>query len=129
MISGIPEPIVKALAHRPAFIWSNRVGITLDCGCIPKGHMIYTENGMRDISEIKENDMVYSHDCKYHKVTKTFKRSYNGDMIKIVLNKFNTPISLTPDHPVMVSEIKNCCQPSIKHLICPEQRLKIRKPV
>ena len=62
---------------------------------------IITYNGIKPIKDIKVGDLVLTHRGRFKRVTKTFKRKYNGELIKITAWTWNNPIYLTPEHPVL----------------------------
>lgn len=76
-------------------------------GCLKPGELVYTSTGLKPISDISINDCVVGHDGKYHKVTKTYVRPYNGLLYKIYPEGFSGfPIIATPSHPVWVAKRK-----------------------
>ncbi len=61
---------------------------------------------MKKISELKVGDLVLTYNLKtaqkeYKKVTRTFERDYNGDLLELSFSN-NNHIQTTPNHPVYV---------------------------
>jgi len=69
--------------------------------CLPPDTLIYTKDGVKRISEIKEGDYVLTHKGRFRKVLKVTKRWYSGELVKITTYG-NEPIHLTPEHLVRV---------------------------
>ena len=69
--------------------------------CHPENMRVYTSEGYKNISNIKENDKVLSHNNIFQEVTGVTKRYYEGDMIKIQARGCS-PIELTPNHKVLI---------------------------
>jgi len=70
-------------------------------GCLPKGVPIITNPKFKSIENIKVNDYVLTHSCKFQKVKQTFVRYYKGDLIEIKPRGF-PPFLVTPEHPIRV---------------------------
>jgi len=84
--------------------------------CVSPRTKIYTKNGLVTANKIKVGDRVWTHTGQLQKVTKVFKRHYNGRFINIRVSsstgmsgkKFNLvqtnfQITLTPEHPVLTT--------------------------
>ncbi|MHB2037258.1 MAG: SDR family NAD(P)-dependent oxidoreductase [Nitrososphaerales archaeon] len=90
--------------------------------CVTAKASIQTEKGSKRISEIKVGDLVYTHKNNLRRVTRIFKRLYDGNLVKIRLGSSrgrpftrfqgrphpelpsNCVISATPEHPVLTEE-------------------------
>lgn len=72
--------------------------------CLLPGELVYTNPGIKKIREISENDYVLSHDGKYHKVNKIYRRQYRGKIYSLSINNLGT-ISLTPEHHVLALKL------------------------
>ncbi|MHA1262690.1 MAG: LAGLIDADG family homing endonuclease [Candidatus Freyarchaeota archaeon] len=70
--------------------------------CLPLGTIVYCNGGLKPIEKVKVGDVVLGHDGIWHKVTKTFKRYFVGNLIKVEVSRFRLPVSLTPEHPVLL---------------------------
>jgi len=68
--------------------------------CVVGSSLIKTNKGYLPISEIKEGDMVLTHENRYRKVTKTMIRKYNGNGIRIK-RWYGNEIICTPEHPIL----------------------------
>jgi intein/homing endonuclease len=73
--------------------------------CVPKGTVIITRNGWKFVEEISPGDFVLSGDGRFHKVTETFVRPYNGELVRIKA-RYILPILLTPEHPILTANVK-----------------------
>lgn len=72
--------------------------------CMPSDEMIYTDNAIVNISELKDRK-VLTNDGKYNQVKETMKRSFDGDLIKIY-STGNLPSRMTPEHNVLITQKK-----------------------
>lgn len=70
--------------------------------CFIPGTLVKTEFGWKAIEEIKVDERVLSSDGKYHKVTETHVRYYEGDILGINTSVTPEPIWTTPEHPFLV---------------------------
>lgn len=77
-----------------------------DIVCTPPGEMVLTIEGYKKIEEISIGEYVLSHTGKWQRVTKTFKRQYKGELYYVYINGKNTPLKLTPNHPVLIYKKK-----------------------
>lgn len=69
--------------------------------CVKPHTKIQTKRGLIPICDITVKDEVLTHLGRYRKVSKIFKRLYQGDITKIYSMGFNQmPIETTPDHPI-----------------------------
>lgn len=70
--------------------------------CSPPGQLVLTLNGYIPIENIKIGDNVLTHNNRFKKVTKTYKRQYDGQLYTIYLNGCKESLRLTPEHPVLI---------------------------
>ena len=78
-----------------------RGGLGYGGPCLLSSALIQTSQGLKRIDFIQIGDFVLSHDGKYHRVTRTFKRSFRGNLMKITPEGFpKSPIIATPEHPI-----------------------------
>ena len=75
----------------------DKVLVALNNHCLPKGSMVLSNPGFKDISEA---ETVIGLDGNLQDVIKHFKRTYNGDLI-VIKPRFLEAIKLTPEHPVL----------------------------
>lgn len=68
--------------------------------CVPEGKLIFGNDVFIPIENIKENDFVISHTGIERKVLHTFKRKYEGNIIKIDLFNDSEILEVTPEHPI-----------------------------
>ncbi len=74
-------------------------GVGYGGSCLKGDSLIHTPEGMKPIKSIKVGDKVYGHDGFSHKVTKTFTRRVNEDLIQVVPRGLPA-FELTGNHPV-----------------------------
>lgn len=74
--------------------------LTYSFPCVPKGTMIYTINGYKPIEEIKEDELVLTHNNRFKKVVKTMNRvsSHIYHIKAIGIND----LKITGEHPLYV---------------------------
>ena len=70
--------------------------------CVPKGTLIMTNPGLKEIQNIKIGDKVLTHQGRFMPVEKIFIRKYKGDLIRLYPLYTNIPVELTPNHKVLV---------------------------
>jgi predicted nucleotide-binding protein (sugar kinase/HSP70/actin superfamily)/intein/homing endonuclease len=81
----------------------------LPFGCFLKDTGITTENYLqKTIQDIKIGDKVLTHKGRFKKVTKTFCRDYQGEILKVDCGG-KLKLEITPDHPILLAKsfIKN----------------------
>lgn len=99
---------VKALLHHDGLLVFEvqYVKDLLDGGmfdlCLPPKEPIVTNKGVKPIGEICVGDRVLSHLGRFRAVEKVFRRPYSGELIEIYAYGQNTPLRVTPEHPVYV---------------------------
>lgn len=71
--------------------------------CFPKGQLVSTEHGYKDISNIEVGNYVLTHEKRFKPVTKKFKRVYSGEIIKLKLTGTDE-VKGTPEHPVLFAK-------------------------
>jgi UDP-glucose 6-dehydrogenase len=77
-------------------------GLGFGGSCVPPYTRVVTDSGYRTISSVSLGDRVLSHDGRYHKVTRTFTRDYDGMMYLFKSQGFSsTPLLVTPEHPIL----------------------------
>jgi glycosyltransferase involved in cell wall biosynthesis len=78
-----------------------------DIVCTPPGELVLTKDGYKPIENIKLGDLIATHTGKLQKVTKLYKREYDGDLYYLYWNGCATPLKLTPNHPVLIYKKQN----------------------
>ncbi len=73
--------------------------------CLPIGELVMTENGLKPIETIQIGSKVLTHKGRFRRVTNTFNREYDGDMIEVKTNGSPIPLRLTPEHPALAVNI------------------------
>lgn len=70
--------------------------------CLPENAMIARVSGMIQAKDVVESTLLLTHTGAYEPVTRVFKRPFKGDLIKIYSRGWNTPLRVTPNHPIRV---------------------------
>ena len=98
--------VAEALKHDTRLAgkrWWNEFGAGAGIGfggpCLAPGTMVQTITGLKPIEEIQVGDLVLTHTGNWRKVTKTYKRWYEGPIVKV--KHQGVTIRITPDHPVL----------------------------
>src|SRR5574343_1334119 len=82
-------------------------GINPIVGCLLKGQLIVTNNGVKPIEEIVPGDIVLTHKGKFQKVLRNMKRFYKGRLFDIELSNNKGHIILTEEHPILIRDRQN----------------------
>lgn len=75
---------------------------------VPDSPILTLDRGVQKIKDIKVGDKVLTHKGRFMRVSKTMKREYNGDMVKIISHKLRIPIILTPEHRILGIKTELC---------------------
>jgi len=70
------------------------------CICVPPNTLIDTEKGAVPIKDIKPGDKVKTHNARYRKVLRVFKRNIDEHVLEIVAG--NNILKITRNHPLLV---------------------------
>ncbi|MBL7081093.1 MAG: hypothetical protein ISS44_00790 [Candidatus Omnitrophica bacterium] len=91
--------------------------------CLLPDTFVHTNKGIKRIEDILKKDFVYTHKCRFKKVTELFRRKYNGKILCIKPYYFREGIKVTSEHPFYVIKThKYCpsrgsfCMPNCAHL-------------
>ena len=98
--------------------------------CLPAGEMIISNPVPKPIESIKEGEYVLGSDGNFHKITKTYCRDFEGELISITPYNFNQAVKFTPEHPILLIRPMFCkgrqkCRPTCKNAKC--KRLLYKK--
>lgn len=69
--------------------------------CLREGTKILTKDGVKNIEDINEKDLVLTHTGEYKPVLTTFSRKYSGPIYNIKTQNDLYPVWLTEKHPVL----------------------------
>ena len=69
-------------------------------GCLPVGQQVITYYGYKAIESIEKDELVLCRDARFHRVVKTYRRDYNGDLIRIRAGAFEN--LFTSEHPIHI---------------------------
>ena len=94
--------------------------------CMPPDSMIWSNPGSVKIKHIYEGQKVIDGDGKLTRVLKIMKREYEGDLISIKVLGQNTPVLLTPEHPVLAIEAIKCKKEADRPLCFPKENIMCR---
>ena len=99
---GVDTNVYQPLPNKPKDELRNYLGFkdkSFVISCFPKGTRILMKNGTeKKIEDVKKGDMVYTHKS-VEKVTETFKREYEGEILDIKPMACQ-PFTVTPEHPL-----------------------------
>ncbi len=70
--------------------------------CLTADQLIYTNNGVKPISDIVIGDKVLDINGEFTPVTNTFEHDYEGDIYKVGINGHRKPIIMTAEHPTFI---------------------------
>lgn len=87
-------------------------------GCFTPDTQVITKNGLKQISDIKINEIVQTHANTLDRVLHVFAREYEGDILRIKTRQTNEEIKITPDHMVFIIKTKNCKQKQRQTRLC-----------
>lgn len=73
--------------------------ITYGFPCVTKGYLIQTDQGLKPIEEIQENELVLTHNNRYRKVLKTMSRFSNHINY---IQGVGCKLELTDEHPLYI---------------------------
>jgi intein/homing endonuclease len=73
--------------------------------CLLPDELVVTKRGLIPIKDVKVGDYVLTHKGRFRRVLEKFEREYNGELIQIRTYGYYKPITLTPDHPILVSVV------------------------
>lgn len=83
-----PRPINEALAIIYAELaHKSYTGVAMSC--LVPGTLIYTENGIVDIKDVKENNKVITHKGRWRNVNKVVSKKFKGTMTKIQVQGYS----------------------------------------
>jgi radical SAM superfamily enzyme YgiQ (UPF0313 family)/intein/homing endonuclease len=90
---------------RPNIVNSNLLRTLKKCGlrnlCVLPNTQILTKGGYKQISEVKEGELILTKNNRFKKINELFSRDFRGDLIKIKPHCF-PELKLTPNHPVHI---------------------------
>ena len=70
--------------------------------CLLPDTYIHTDQGIKQIQNIKEGDYIYTHQGRLKKVIRIFKRFYSGQVFTIKPFYFRLGLTTTPEHPYLI---------------------------
>ena len=97
-----------------------QVSVSMGCFTNPE-YPILTIDGYKPIKDIKVNDLVFTHNGNWKKVTELHRRKYTGKIYKIELQGLPVPLELTADHPMMMKCFQKTSLNKERSYISPQQ--------
>lgn len=76
--------------------------------CCPPSEKLFCIDGIKNICDVRIGDTIITHKNRWKMVTKTYKRKYQGKLIKIKPFYFRIGTKATPEHPFFAITKKNC---------------------
>ncbi len=95
--------------------------LVIPAHCVLPSTLIHTSEGMRQIKDIKEGDLVYTHNNRKRSVKEVIKHQHKGKLYKILPWYFSLGLESTSEHPFYGFKTKYCsstgdtCLPSLAH--------------
>ena len=84
--------------------YNNQFGlIEGDHFCLPTGEPVLTSTGLKPIEDIQIGEMVFTHKGRFRRVIETFQRDYSGEIVEIETPASASPLRVTPNHPILIS--------------------------
>ncbi len=127
---GRPTFGMNAVEFTEKIIEISRENFIVPAHCLLPNTLIHTNLRTKKIEEINENDMVLTHKGIFKKVTKIFKRNYQGGVYKIIPWYFIKGLTTTPEHPFFaLKSVKKCswtkgtCRPLCSKVYCCKNKL------
>lgn len=87
--------------------WMSEEMIQQEYYCFPEWTDITTIEWIKDISEIREDDIVLTHSNRFRKVKNTIQREYEWELVRITSYWSNKDILCTPNHPIRITDWTN----------------------
>lgn len=87
---------------------SNTATGMLGIGCLLAGQPIVTREGVKAVEDVRVGDWVLTHKGRFRQVTGGMSRPYQGRGYDIHLSQGGKPLSLTEEHPILVSDSEGC---------------------
>lgn len=76
--------------------------------CLPKNTKIVTEQGIKNIQDIKIGEKIYTHKTRFREVIHTFERKAKEKLIEISLFNNNEKLLITKNHKILGIKSENC---------------------
>ncbi len=87
-------------------------------GCLPPDEMVFAGGHYSRIAELQAGDSVEDHTGGFQSVSNTFRRHYEGQVLKIKAMGLKA-LSLTPEHLVLVAKLGTYCKVGRPHYCKP----------
>ncbi|MEQ8462236.1 DUF1156 domain-containing protein [Coleofasciculus sp. E1-EBD-02] len=90
--------------------------------CLLPGTLILTDKGYKPIETIQIGEKVLSHQGRFVPVSRLYQRPYQGNIQKLSITGINSPLYITPEHPVYGIHTADCpyafkyCRPTCSYL-------------
>jgi len=81
-------------------------GVSYCAVCLPPNSLIISNPSVEEIEKLTEGKYVLTHDGSYREVLAVTSKDYDGKVVKIKPRFFREEVSLTPEHPVLVTTLK-----------------------
>ena len=104
-VKGISAILCASLLKEFGYCETYRQISSLWKHCVPPDELILTDDGYKEIREIKVGDFILDGNGKPTRVLKTFKREYSGSILQIKAQGV-LPFSVTPEHPLLVAKVE-----------------------
>lgn len=96
--------------------------VAVSMGCLTNpDYPILTIDGYKPIKDIKVNDLVFTHNGNWKKVTEIHRRKYTGKVCTLEMKGLPLPLELTSDHPMMLKSFKKSSNELRRAYVNPEE--------
>ncbi|EHR78075.1 Mja hyp1 intein [Thermococcus litoralis DSM 5473] len=97
--------------------------------CVPPDTLLILRKGITKISDVKEGDEVLTHNGRFRRIARVYKRKHTGNILKIKVRYIPEPIIVTPEHPIYAIKtspachgVRGICKPTCKRQFSMKKR-------
>lgn len=111
---GYKNPEIQKLIKKKRFLPAGRIlmgrrlfehgkKVTYS-NCFTPDVKVLTENGYKEITEVKVGEKVLTEDGKFNRVNALLVNDFEGEMFRFYSSSLNDAITATPNHPILTQE-------------------------
>lgn len=95
---------LKDTLVKETWIWKDPIpGHRYICACLPAGEQVLTNNGYKNVENVKLNDILINKEGYETKIKRLIQREYNNTIYGIKLKNFLNISKFTDNHPIWSS--------------------------
>ena len=95
--------------------------------CLLPDTFLHCNPGLKMIKDISIGDLIYTHNGRYQKVRKVYRRPYKGKIINIKPYYFRIGLKTTPEHPFFGIKSHKYCPTMGCQIICKKDCAAIKR--